>query len=137
MRTTRTTPAAAGSRWWSVSDRSVRAKIVTAIAFLAVVSAGTGAYAVSALNGVAESSKALEAVQATVDDAMDVIHWDQIQARGLAAEIASVPAGTDEGVWQEKQAANDADLEENRQIMLASPIVNHSENWLAFDRGYT
>jgi methyl-accepting chemotaxis protein len=136
MRTTRITPAAAGSRWWSVSDRSVRAKIATAILFLAIVSAGTGAYAVSALNGVSDSSVALEEVKATVDDAMDVIHWDQIQARAIAAEIASVPPGTDEKVWQEKQAANDADLEESRKVMRASSIVNHSANWLAFDRGY-
>src|SRR3954452_14107050 len=104
MRTTRTTPAAPGSRWWSVSDRSVRAKIVTAILFLAFVSAGTGAYAVSALNGVSQSSEALDGVKATVDDAMDVIHWDQIQARTIAAEIASVPPGINEDVWLEKQA---------------------------------
>ncbi|GAA2726577.1 methyl-accepting chemotaxis protein [Cellulomonas aerilata] len=138
--TTYGTPAAPPSArrgpvaWFG--DRSVRTRILSAIGLLAVVSAGTGVLAVSALQGLAQDTAQLTEIQREVVTNRGAVHQGQLKARLIVAQVAAVESAELEEVWLEKQAENDAEVETAVEAFEAGGGVEVAPRWVEFRAAY-
>ena len=94
-----------------LSTRSVRTKILGAIAILAVVALGSGAYAVISMTHMADATRHLAAAQSGLSADVGIVHQEELKARMLIAEVVVATSRTEKDEWAEKIVATDADLQ--------------------------
>jgi len=91
----------------------VRTKILQLLALVVLVVAGTGAFAVVRMNGLAASTATVQDVSEHVIAPISVVHQEEIKARMLiaqaAAGVTSTPA--QQQAHRDAMAATDADLQ--------------------------
>jgi methyl-accepting chemotaxis protein len=117
-------------------DRPVATRILSAIGLLAVVSAGTGALAVSALQGLAHDTAQLSETQREVVTNRGTVHQGQLKARMIVAQIAAVQSPELEQVWLDKQASNDEEVEAAAEAFEAAGGGEVAPEWAAFRESY-
>ena len=129
------TPAARGrgaTSWFA--DRAIRTKILSLIALLAVVSAGTGALSIVALRDGAKNAQAMDGAQRTVQAPLGVVHQEEIKSRMLVAQAGAYPTDTAEQqkAFTDKFAATDADLQAAVDAVDAGLTTAVIPEWTAF-----
>jgi methyl-accepting chemotaxis protein len=126
---TRRGPAA----WFK--DRSVRTRILAAIGLLAVVAAGTGTMAIRSMQDLAGDTAQLAELDREVVATRGAVHQAQLKARLIVAQIAAVESAEAEDAWLDKQADNDAELEEKAAAFDAAG-GDARPTWVAFRDAY-
>ncbi|MGV8966323.1 MAG: methyl-accepting chemotaxis protein [Cellulomonas sp.] len=119
---------------WIV-DQSVRAKILSLIAVLAVAAVGTGAMAIVSLRGVVASANEVATLQNDVSYNLGLIHQDQLKARMIVAQLAAIQSHATQNAWMSKQSANDAEMQGYIDAFAATEGAA-LPSWAPFLEGY-
>src|SRR3954453_11287321 len=90
-----------------VVNRSIRTKLLAAIALLSVVAVTSGIVAARGLDKAGSDIKGLAQVQVGIGMPLQKAHQDEIKARLLVDHLALTTTAT-KGDWQQKIKDNDA-----------------------------
>ncbi|QTE29540.1 methyl-accepting chemotaxis protein [Pengzhenrongella sicca] len=118
-----------------VGDRSVRTKILAVVGLLAVVAAGTGALAISAMRAVAADTAHLASIQSGPAFLRSQIHIKQMSARMIVGNLAAVHTPEAQEAWLQKQTDNDAGLQEKFDEFAATEGAE-LPSWAEFRTNY-
>ena len=119
---------------WIV-DQSVRAKILSLIAVLAVAAVGTGLLAIVSLRAVVASTDEVATIQNDVSYNLGRIHQDQLEARMIVAQLAAIQSRATQNAWLSKQSANDDEMQGYIEAFAATDGAA-LPSWAPFLEGY-
>ncbi|MBC7550278.1 MAG: HAMP domain-containing protein, partial [Cellulomonas sp.] len=119
---------------WIV-DQSVRAKILSLIAVLAVAAVGTGLLAIVSLRAVVASTDEVATIQNDVSYNLGRIHQDQLKARMIVAQLAAIQSRATQNAWLSKQSANDDEMQGYIEAFAATDGAA-LPSWAPFLEGY-
>ncbi len=103
---------------------------------MAVVAAGSGAFAYVSLNRASQDVKDLAEIQNHVSSLRDEIDAGQLNARLIVAQLAAINNKALEQEWVNKQDENDAAMETAMAAYAKTDAAHGSAAWKAFVTDY-
>ncbi|MCG2799645.1 MAG: methyl-accepting chemotaxis protein [Cellulomonas sp.] len=125
-------PRRSATSWFA--NRAIRTKILLLIGMLALVAGGTGAIAVTSMQDLEVSVRAIDDGQRTISEPLAVVHQEEIKARMLIAQAGAYPTNTDDErqTFKDKIAETDADLQTASDAVDAGLGTDEVAAWTAF-----
>ncbi len=116
-------------------NRTIRVKVLGVVGVLALAAAASGVFAVVQLQSVAKDTASLAQEEREVVRPESAVHADQLKARMIVAQLASITDPALEKSWLKKQVDNDAELTAAITSVDASR-AGSSPTWKAFKVDY-
>ncbi len=131
MNPTASVPAGLRGR---VDAISVRAKIVTPVALVAVMAMVGAGYAALSMTQIAADTAQVQNVQLEVLAPLATVHEDQIKARMIAAQLGAVTP-TAQADWLTAQHDNDAELDA-AIVKVDAGVLGQNKAWAQFHAAF-
>ena len=131
----KTSRESGGGRRFAFANLGVQTKILALLGLMAVVAAGSGAFAYVSLNRASADARNLAEIQSHVSSVRNDIDTGQLYARLIVAQIAAIDNKSLEQQWINKQTDNDAAMEES-MAAYAKTDAGKSETFKAFVTDY-
>ncbi|MBO1751285.1 methyl-accepting chemotaxis protein [Actinotalea sp. BY-33] len=113
------------------SNRSIRTKILTSVATLAVVALGSGALAVTSMAATAASTQTVVDVQSSVGKDLSLIEAEVNEARLIMAQVVGAASGGQKRQWADMIPEQDAVIDD--AITRVTTLVGDAEpSWPVF-----
>jgi methyl-accepting chemotaxis protein len=125
-----------GGRRFAFSNLGVQTKILALLGLMAVVAAGSGAFAYVSLNRASQDVKQLAWIQTDVSSLRDEIDAGQLYARLAVTQLAAIDNKALEQEWVNKQAKNDESMSANMAAYGKLDVAKQSKSWKAFVEDY-
>jgi len=131
----KTSRESSAGRRFSFANLGVQTKILALLGLMAVVAAGSGAFAYVSLNRASQDVKQLAWIQTDVSDLRNQIDNGQVNARLIVAQLAAIDDKTLEQSWVQKQTDNDAAMK-TAMTAYAKTEYGKTTSWKAFVEDY-
>ncbi|QTE29891.1 methyl-accepting chemotaxis protein [Pengzhenrongella sicca] len=128
-------PGGRGLGSW-ISDRSIRAKILSVVALLAVVASGTGVLAVVSMREISADTSTLASIQENIGVPLGHVHQNQLKSRMIVAQIAAAADDEAKQAWLADLGANDEEIDADIAAFTAAIGANPVPTWDAFLDGF-
>ncbi|MGY4643731.1 methyl-accepting chemotaxis protein [Cellulomonas sp. URHB0016] len=125
-----------GSRFGFFASLGVQTKILALLGLMALVAAGSGAFAYVSLNRASQDVKQLAWIQTDVSGLRDEIDNRQLDARLIVTQLAAIDDDTLEQTWVAKQRENDDAMSAAMKAYGKTEAAKGSFAWTSFVANY-